>query len=118
MYDAWQALHFLHVMWTEDKLVIIDFSLWERWPVPAQRQLPHAYCTPGFRAPELALTRHMTQEQLRKVVLPALDWWSLGCAGACLAWVGTEPQLRPKWRKSRLASCAGMSMTAVLYDVS
>ena len=110
MYDAWLALELLHevagilhldvkpqnMMWAGDNLSIIDFSLWERWPVPAQRELPHDYCTEGFRAPEIACAAAMTQEQLRDVVRPALDWWSLGCAGACLARAGMEPQRRPK----------------------
>ena len=110
MHDAWLALEFLHeeagilhldvkpqnMMWAEDKLTIIDFSLWEQWPVPAQRKLPRVYGTSGFRAPEIAFTETMTQEQLRDVVRPALDWWSLGCAGACLARAGVEPQRRPK----------------------
>ena len=110
MYDAWLALEFLHeeagilhldvkpqnMMWAGDKLSLIDFSLWERWPVPVDCELPRDYCTEGFRAPELADTEGMTQEQLRDVVRPALDWWSLGCVGACLARAGLEPRRRPK----------------------
>ena len=59
MYDAWLAVQFLHeeagflhldvkpqnMLWTGVKLVIIDFSLWERWPVPATRELQPVYCT-------------------------------------------------------------------------
>ena len=110
MHDSWLALKFLHekagilhldvkpqnMLWAGDRLFIIDFSLWERWPVPAQRELPRVYCTQGFKAPEIAITKHMTQDHLRGVVGPALDWWSLGCAGACLAWAGAEIGRRSK----------------------
>ena len=120
MYDAWLALKFLHekagilhldvkpqnmMMGDNGKLFIIDFSLWERWPVPAQRELSHAYCTQGFRAPEVCETRHMTQEHLRGVVRPAVDWWSLGCSGACLAWAAmAEPRRRPQFFLEKFGS--------------
>ena len=113
MFDAWSALQFLHekagilhldvkpqnMLWTGTKLFIIDFSLWERWPVPAGRRLYPTYCTSGFRPPELDTLTPLSQEQLHKVVRPAVDWWSLGCTGAYLAWSTTavfhkRPQIR------------------------
>ena len=96
MYDAWLALQFLHqkagvlhldvkpqnMMWTGERLLIIDFSLWERWPVPATCALQRTYCTAGFRPPEMDHTKPMSRTHLHRVFRPAVDWWSLGCSGA------------------------------------
>ena len=63
MHAAWCGLDFLHnsakmlhldikpanMLWTHERLVIIDFSLWEPWPVPAERKCHSIYCTDGFR---------------------------------------------------------------------
>ena len=41
--------------------------------------------------------RRMSQEQRRMVLCPALDYWSLGCTSACLAWsAAADPPLRSK----------------------
>ena len=121
MYDAWVALQFLHekagvlhlnvkphnMLWTGVKLTIIDFSLWERWPVLATRELQQDYCTEGFRPPELDRKTYRThqqfrtQQQLRRVVGPAVDLWSLGVTGACLACSAlAEPCHRPRIRSN------------------
>ena len=123
MHDAWVALQFMHekaqllhldikpqnMLWTGDhaKLYIIDFSLWERWPVPAKHQLMQDYCTPGFRPPELVnRPRPMTQQRLREVVRPTVDLWSLGVVGACLAWSGiAEPGHRPMMQTAEWHDC-------------
>ena len=119
MFDAWSALRFLHeevgmlhldvkppnMLWTGAKLFIIDFSLWERWPVPAGRRLQQVYCTEAFRPPELDPKASWSQEHLHAVVRPAVDWWSLGCSGAYLAWAATaEPRQRPQIRPNEWGS--------------
>ena len=112
MHGSWRGLRFLHksagilhldiklanMMWTHERVVILDFSLWERWPVPAAGKLHGTYCTDGFRPPELmgklpAQPTSASQELLRRVVCPAVDWWSLGCVGGYLA-RGQDPPTR------------------------
>ena len=102
------ALQFLHekvgvlhldvkphnMLWTGVKLLIIDFSLWERWPVLATRELQQLYCTSGFRPPELDHKTPMTQQQLRRVVGPAVDLWSLGVTWGQLG-MGSHCGARP-----------------------
>ena len=115
MHDAWVALQFLHekagvlhldvkphnMLWSGVKLTIIDFSLWERWPVLATSELQQIYCTEGFRPPELEQLTLRTQQQLRRVVGPAVDMWSLGVTGACLACSAlAEPCHRPRMRSN------------------
>ena len=59
--DAWEAVQYMHerigllhldlkpqnMLFQGSKLYLIDFSLWERWPVPADRELSQTYCTDG-----------------------------------------------------------------------
>ena len=111
LWDAYSALRFLHqavgmmhldvkpnnMMWHNGKLTLLDFSVWELWPVPAKRQLHSIYCTDGFRPPELTQLRRMSQQERRLVLCPAVDWWSLGCAVGCMAWAqSADPPLRRK----------------------
>ena len=111
IWNAWIALKFLHrgvgmlhldvkpnnMMWHKERFVLLDFSLWERWPVPADRRVRSVYCTDGFRPPEVSAMRRLSQMERRVVLCPAVDWWSLGCAAACLAWAASEdPPLRTK----------------------
>ena len=121
LHDAWLALCFLHekagvlhldvkpqnMLWTGDKVTIIDFSLWEPWPVPKTRKLSGTYCTPGFRPPELDRKKlqYATQAELRDVVCPAVDWWSLGVTGGYLACAASaEPGKRPHFSPTRWTS--------------
>ena len=104
------ALQFLHdtagvlhldikpqnMLWTADRLILIDFSLWEQWPVPAEQELRDTYCSRGFRAPELDHSWPKSQTELHCLVVPAIDWWSLGCVGGCLAWAMNVPGKRPE----------------------
>ena len=100
--QAWDGLSFLHtqagllhldikpsnLMWADRRLCIIDFSLVEPWPVPVGCQLQSCYCSEGFRSPELHFSQsgpHNDQEQRRKVVRPAVDWWSMGVVAFMLA---------------------------------
>ena len=110
IWNAWIALNFLHrvvgmlhldvkpmnMMWHQEKFVLLDFSLWERWPVPADCPIRGVYCTSGFRAPEISALRRMSQEERRMTLGPAVDLWSLGCTAACLAWASGDPPLRKK----------------------
>ena len=112
MDESWRGLRFLHdeagilhldvkpqsMMWTREQGVILDFSLWERWPVPPTRELLRRYCTEGFRPPELSHKGPMSQEQLHRAVCPAIDWWSLGCVGGYLAWGSEVPTRRERIR--------------------
>ena len=100
VWDIYCAIKFLHnvagmlhldvkpenMMWHNEKLVLLDFSLWEKWPVPGDRRLATSYCTQGYRAPEVQQLRFLSQADRRTIVTPALDWWSLGCTTALLAW--------------------------------
>ena len=86
-----------NMMWHDEKLTLLDFSLWEPWPCPEGHKLRSLYCTEGFRAPEVSQLRRLSQRDRRLVVNPALDWWSLGCTAAILAWATlAEPPVRPK----------------------
>ena len=117
--EAWLALDFLHnrvgvlhldikppnMLWSGNKLTIIDFSLWEQWPVPDDRVLSRTYCTRGFRPPEMVTKTDSrpSQVDLRRVVCPAVDWWALGCSAALLACALNEPGQRPNIRTDEWA---------------
>ena len=76
-------------------MTIIDFSLWERWPVLATSELQQIYCTEGFRPPELEQLTLRTQQQLRRVVGPAVDMWSLGVTGGMLGMFSPRGAMPP-----------------------
>ena len=119
--EAWLALDFLHnragvlhldikppnMLWSGNKLTIIDFSLWEQWPVPDDRVLSRTYCTRGFRPPEMVTKTDSrivpSQVDLRRVFCPAVDWWALGCSAALLACALNEPAHRPMIRTDEWA---------------
>ena len=58
----------------------------------------------GYRAPEVRFLKNLSQRDRRLYITPALDWWSLGCTAALLAWATlAEPGLRPKIASSSWA---------------
>ena len=93
MEQAWIALHFLHMVagilhmdmkpnnmiWsrTHERLVVVDFSLVEPWPVPAGHEPHGVYCSLPYRPPEIMAKVKRTT--LLAHVRPAIDLWALGC---------------------------------------
>ena len=100
-FDAFSWLHgsvgVLHMgvkpgnlLWprTTSRLVVIDFSLVEPWPVLAGQDPHGVHCTGPFRPPELSLKVHRTL--LTGLVRPAVDWLSMGC----IVWLLRVGQMR------------------------
>ena len=91
--QAWSALHFLHMyagilhmdvkpnnmIWSRahERLVVVDFSLVEPWPVPVGHEPHGVYCSLPYRPPEIMAKVKRTM--LLGHVRPAIDWWALGC---------------------------------------